>query len=372
MENKYDVAVVGAGILGLAIAYVAAKRGNKVVVFERSTKAMGASVRNFGLIWPIGQPSGAALNQALRTRTVWLQLAQEAGLPVEANGSLHLAYQEEEVAVLEEFMATTRDAGYQCTLLQPDEAVKFSPAVRTEGLKLAMHSGTELTVSTRQAIPLLADYLQKTYKVSFHYGTAITHVQPGFLSDFYEMYSAERIYICGGQDFETLYPAIFRESGITRCKLQMMRTGKQPNDWKLGASLCSGLTMRHYEAFAHCGSLAALDAYFEREMPEFGRWGIHVMLSQNAQGHLVIGDSHEYGLEQTPFNQEDVNQLILKYLKSFADFPDWEIAETWHGIYPTIPGKTKLVQEAANRVWIVNGLSGAGLTLSFGIAEDLI
>ena len=77
--QRADTAVIGAGIAGLAHAYAAAGRGHRVVLFERNVRAVGASIRNFGLVWPIGVPEPLT-DRALRSREIWLDLAGKAGL----------------------------------------------------------------------------------------------------------------------------------------------------------------------------------------------------------------------------------------------------------------------------------------------------
>ncbi|MBY0397433.1 MAG: FAD-dependent oxidoreductase, partial [Thermoleophilia bacterium] len=120
--SRFDDAVVGAGIIGLATAYQLARRGRKVVVFERGARAEGASVRNFGMLWPIGQPPGDLHAMALESRAVWLDVLGRAGLWHERVGSMHVAYLDDEAAVLGEFAERAAAWGFDVDLLDPAEA----------------------------------------------------------------------------------------------------------------------------------------------------------------------------------------------------------------------------------------------------------
>jgi glycine/D-amino acid oxidase-like deaminating enzyme len=111
----------------------------------------------------------------------------------------------------------------------------------------------------------------------------------------------------------------------------------------------------------------------EREQAFLVEHGIHVLLSQNPPGALTIGDSHHYGLTVEPFDREDINEAILTYLRTFAVVPTLAFAERWHGVYSKMEdGRSELIAEVAPSVWVVNGLGGAGITLSFGLAEEVV
>ena len=121
MEKKCDVAIVGGGILGIAHAFEAAKRGYSVVIFERSRQAQGASIRNFGLIWPIGQAPGKVHERALRTREQWIDLATKAKIWHRKTGSLHLAYAQDEWDIFEIVEASPGD-NEKLDVIQPTQS----------------------------------------------------------------------------------------------------------------------------------------------------------------------------------------------------------------------------------------------------------
>jgi FAD dependent oxidoreductase TIGR03364 len=368
MPARADIAVIGGGILGLAHAYVLARRGKRVVLFERRQRATGASVRNFGMIWPIGQPAGQMHGMALRSREIWLEALIAARLSYRPTGSLHVAHHPDEAEVLREFAEIGTPAGYRCQWLDPEETLNRSQAVQEEGLRGALWSDTEITVDPREVVSNFSAYLQEI-GVECRYGSAVKRIELPVIETSLERWEADAAIVCAGDDFETLYPDVFAGSGLTRCKLQMMRTGPQPDAWQLGPALAAGLTLRFYKAFAICTTLARLKARIAAEKPEYERWAIHVLASQTADGAITLGDSHEYGLDPSVFDRSAIDDLILSEARTFLKLPCWPIAERWHGVYSMHPVRPFFEAEPAQGVRIVTAPGGSGMTLSFGLAE---
>lgn len=356
-------------MVGLAHALLAARAGRDVTVFDRNPVASGASVRNFGLIWPIGQPPGALHDLAMRSRAIWVSVLDEAGLPYFDSGSLHAAYHADEAAVANEFAQRT---GGDLRWLNAAEAMARSNALREEGLLGALWSPSELTVDPRLVLSELPKFLRDRYRVRFCFNTAVQGVEQNRLLAGNGEWSAEHIVIAPGDDFQSLFPAEFNTLGLTRCKLQMLRTVAQPAPWRLGPALAFGLTFRHYPSFEVCPSLRDLKARIARDHPEFDRWGIHVMASQNASGEITLGDSHEYGLGVDVFDRPSINRLIVEYAEQRMRLPSFEISEQWHGVYAKHAEKPYFRLSPSAGVHIVIVTTGAGMTLSFGLAEQTL
>src|SRR5919204_2095799 len=94
-----DVVVVGGGIIGTSCAYVLARRGASVTLFEKDEIAAGASGRNLGYLDTSKDPVLAPL--ARRTLDRYLDIASESPVPFfmdrQAIGTLAVTLDEDEV-----------------------------------------------------------------------------------------------------------------------------------------------------------------------------------------------------------------------------------------------------------------------------------
>jgi len=370
--NQGSAIVIGAGIVGLATARALAIKGYKVKVIERNPQAVGASVRNFGMIWPVGQPDGVLYERARRSANIWKEVCREAQIWHDKVGSLHVATTQLEADAMQ---SLAESYGYSRSLqwLDAGKALKKSAYINPDELIGALWSPHEMIVEARESIPAIAALLSEKYHVEFIHTTAITSIYERKVYAGKRHWNADIIFVCSGVDFETLYPELFYKLEITKCKLQMLRLQGLPENKRLGPALCGGLSLTHYKGFEISPLVAELKAYYQQNMPDYPKWGIHVMACQNPHGEITVGDTHEYGWHHDPFDKTHLNKLVMDYLATFTTLAGQPIVQTWHGIYAKMTnGDTEMVNQVDKQVYVVNGLGGAGMTLSFGLAEELV
>ncbi|MDX2132378.1 MAG: TIGR03364 family FAD-dependent oxidoreductase [Planctomycetota bacterium] len=374
MTPRYDVAIIGAGIIGLAHAYEAARHGLRTVVYERSPRCEGASIRNFGMVWVVGQTPGENLARAKVGRETWLHLCREADLWHDASGSLHLATHEDELDVLREFAERGPGLGYDVRLLDRGAVAAISPAARRDTVLAGLYSATEVCVDSPRAIAGLARHLASRYRVEFRWNERVSRIEhPAVHSASREgahVAEAARVLVCAGHEIEELFPGALAGTGVRRCKLQMMALEAPPPSWKLGPMIAGGLTLRHYENFAVCPSLPRVRSRIARDTPDLDRYGIHVLASQHSTGEIIVGDSHEYDADITPFDNATIDDLILAELRRLVDLPSWRVVRRWHGLYSKLPGRTVFVDEPRPGVRLVCAAGGAGMTMAFALARE--
>lgn len=367
MTHHSDLLIVGAGILGLSHAYAAAKRGLKVRVFERTATPLGASVRNFGQALVTGQPPGQMLDLARQSREIWGQWAQLANLQLKRNGSYLFARTEAEEHLLQAFCAGRAKAhGYRVNLLQ-GAAMNDLYGGQFRHHRAALHGLDDQQLYSREALPALIDYLRRELKVEFHFSTLVRDIKPGQLHTTAGSFRGEQIIVCSGHDYQTLLAEQIAQLTPQICQLQMLRA-RPKADLNLQHALLTGLSCVHYGAFADLPQAAAVQAQILRDTPHLAEHGIHLLISPTPHGELIIGDSHHYGSDPSPFNAEQVDNWMIELAEQTLGC-QIQVVERWQGVYGSRgPGPFSFLR-AADGVRVALMHTGVGMSVGPAMAE---
>jgi FAD dependent oxidoreductase TIGR03364 len=367
-DPGFDLAVVGSGIVGLAHAWAAARLGRRVVVIERDTRANGASIRNFGFITVTGQQAGEVWRRARRSRDLWLAAAPGAGIAVEQRGLLLTFRSPEAEAVVDAFLETPMAEG--CRKLGRADLAGLWPRPLSRATLGALHSEVEVRVESRTAIPALSAWLEARWGVTFITGTAVLEVTPPVIRTSRGPVSAEAAVVCPGDDLAGLFPEAIAAHGVTRCRLSMLRL--EGPGFRLPAAIMSDLGLVRYAGYAELPAADALRRRLEAEQPGPLRHGVHLIITQSADGSLVVGDSHHYDDTPDPFAPAEVEALILDEFAQATGLTPPPVLERWTGTYASAPGRSMFAAAPAPGVRLVMVTSGTGASTAFAIAEEVI
>ncbi|PID48599.1 MAG: TIGR03364 family FAD-dependent oxidoreductase [Proteobacteria bacterium] len=365
--KQYDLAVMGAGIVGLAAAYAAAKRGLQVAVIEKNSQCLSASMRGFGFVSVTGQRAGSHWQRAMQSRDIWSKLSQRADIKVLHTGLLIPAYRPEAAAVVDAFLET--EMGEMCRLLDEEQALQIVPAVRT-GAQRYLWSPHELRVESHTAIPQLAAWLTEEYQVAFHYSTTVCAVDLPHIHTSTGSLEARYFVGCPGHDLSQLPKEVIDKAEVRICTAQMLRLKPEAED-TLNAAVMSDLSLARYEGFTALPEAKALEQRLDEEMEASRDAGIHLIAARSANGSLVVGNSHVYSHAEVPFSREHYDQLVLEAFDAVLDLPKRRVIERWSGSYASAPEPVLAWQPSTDSIiGVVTG--GTGTSTGFAFGEELV
>jgi FAD dependent oxidoreductase TIGR03364 len=366
---RYDLAITGAGIVGLAHALAAARRGLRVIVVERDARACRSSLQNFGFITVTGQAAGETWRRAQRSRDVWLEVAAGAGIAITQRGALVLAQRPEALAVLEEFAASSMGEG--CEIRHAAATRMLFPGA-SPVIVGSLLSQQEVRIEPREAIPALTAWLATRHGVEFRWDATVQHVEEGCLHLGDGRIDADAIVVAPGANVAALYPALAREIRLRQCQLQMLRLRAATPALRLPATVMSDLSLLRYAGFAAVGAAAALRRRLEAECAPQLADGVHLIVAQGADGSLVVGDSHHYSETPDAFAPARVEDLIIAELRAVLDLPHVDVSERWLGSYPVADEHPMLIREMGRRTRLVSVTGGIGMSTGFALGEESI
>jgi glycine oxidase len=168
LSVSYDVLIVGAGLIGSAIAWLLSKSGCSVVLMDAGRFGGEASSAGAGMLAPGGEyrePSPAA-QFAIESLAMYpafvRQLEKESGVPIDYRncGALELAYERERWHALQARAEVQRHFGIPVHLLCPSSLSAVAPGLNSEGLFGALYYAKDACVAPEdllRALRMLCD-----------------------------------------------------------------------------------------------------------------------------------------------------------------------------------------------------------------------
>ncbi|MEL7496999.1 MAG: TIGR03364 family FAD-dependent oxidoreductase [Planctomycetota bacterium] len=379
--DRVDLLIVGGGVLGTFFAYHAIARGMRVMLVERNSAPIGATVRNFGMVVPSGLSESWQVF-GRESLEIYQSIQSQFDISVRQLGSIYLASDGDEMTLLQELHAINSQNGYPSELWTAAKCRQRYPQLRADYCVGGLFFPEEISVNPRVMIHQLHDYLSSHDRYESRFQTTICdlavddqgHVKA--TTNTGNELQAMKAIVCSGSEFQTLFPKRFLSSDLQAVKLQMLQLKPQSRA-DLPGNILTGLSIRRYESFSQCPSWESIKSREPEDSFE-KRWGIHILFKREADGRIILGDSHQVAsvakYDTLGFDlRDDVNQFMMKSAAQIIDLPCWELESSWTGIYCQTEDPSGVFTETIDdQIHVVTGIGGKGMTSSAGFTKHFL
>jgi glycine/D-amino acid oxidase-like deaminating enzyme len=361
------IVVVGAGILGSAIARELARDGHDVTVLERAAAASGTSGRGEGNILVSDKGPGAELDLARFSRTLWPTVARELreelgdafpSIEFEPKGGLVVSTTDTGAEPLLAFAAAQRAAGVRADVVDASTARALEPHLTAE-TTAAIHYPEDAQI---QPVIATEAFLASARRAGARVLTG--HEVVGALRDAGGALVGVRARRASGDEVDVPATAVVNAAGPWGAAVGEALGAPTPVRPRRGMVLVT-TRMPHrvfhkvYDA-DYVGAVGSSAADLQTSS----------VVESTASGTVLIGSSREQVGFRDEFRSRIVGELARKAILLFPFLAQASLMRTYSGFRPYMPDHLPIIGEDPRLpgLWHANGHEGAGIGLATGTA----
>jgi len=347
-DTAYDVAIVGAGIVGAACAEEFARRGMRVALVDRDFVGGGATAAGMGHI-VVMDDSEAQFALTRYAQRLWQSM--RADLPddveYEQSGTIWVAADDEEMAEVRRKHEYYGTRGVPTEVLDALELKKLEPNLH-EGMAGGLLVPEDAVLYPPCAARFLVEKARQ-HGAALRLGKAAVQAGRGVVgfSDGSPI-SAGLIVIAGGAWAADLMPGV----EIKKRKGHLVITDRYPGFVR------HQLVELGYLKSAH--SVSGDSVAFN--------------VQPRKTGQILIGSSRQYGAEHAGVDHDILDRMLLRAEQYLPRIGTLAAIRTWTGFRAATPDKLPLIGpwSGDSSLLLATGHEGLGITTSLGTARLLV
>lgn len=360
MKYKYDVIVIGAGMIGSAIAFFLSKEKTKVAVIEKGNIGEGTSSACDGIVFLQSKKPGIIMDMALESIHILKDLSNQfdRDIEYEQKGGLIVLQSEWERKALEEKVNNLQQIGIDVQLLNRNETLKIEPFLSEKiiGSSFCSIDGSINPIATTLAFAETAikngvEFYQKTIVEKMIIENDHIVGVKCFNSD--EFYS----------NYIVLSTGIFTNDLLKDIKIQLSikpRRGQVIITEPIAPLI-------HYPMLSGRYIAAKLVPEMVSDLKDpLNKLGVGLVLEQANSGNLLIGSTREFVGENKNTSYEGIENILKHAADIVPNLKDINIIRSFSGLRPYtddgLPFISKIIPY--DNLIVAAGHEGDGITLS--------
>ena len=359
MAKNYDVAIIGAGIIGLSTAYYLSKEGYKVVILEKNEIGSGASGSCDDMILLQSKKPGITLKMALESLEMYRSLSKELNTDVEfqTRGGMIVIEDEEQLKIMEEFVDNQKRSGLEVEIIGKKDVIKKHPHI-TKNIIASTYSSKDSQV---YPFSVMKGFLSKGIASGLDVKKNI------FIKEIIERKDSWRIVFNDNDYIEA--ERVVNAAGAWAAEIGKMIGIDIPITPKKGQILVT----EQVPMLGECNIWSA--EYMVSKMnpelinnqnPLYKELGVGFSFTQAIRGNYLIGSTREKVGFNKATSYEALKILADQAVKFFPKFINVHFIRSFAGFRPASPDGKPIVGETPNKkgFYIAAGHEGDGIALA--------